>query len=156
MLNNQITKPRCSPQVVPDNWVISSQIWFETCRHFKLRISHHALAVAMYNAEGGKQSWETYLTRASLECQRQWDLEQVKVQAHKAHHERRGVVFLPVENGWKICIYHTYVWNYPSIKAWLTEYDASASIEAATAWFYEANAHLLPAQRHAELLASAV
>jgi hypothetical protein len=148
MINNRIIKPRCPSSVLPDDWIIFSQIWFETCRHFGLAISHHVLAVAMHKADEGKQPWEVYLTRCIVECQRQWDLEDVKVQANKAHHERRGVVFLPIETGWEIRVYDSYVWTYQSVKTWLADYDAQ------TAWFYEADAHLRPAQRRAEILAS--
>ncbi len=147
--NNQIARPHSELSAQHNEWIIFSQIWFHTCRHFRLPITHHALAVAMHKADGGEQTWEAYLTRAVVECQRQWDLEEAKVQANKAHHERRGVEFLPIETGWEIRVYANYIWHWPSIKAWLTEYDAQ------TAWFYEADAHLLPAQRRAELLARA-
>lgn len=158
--NNQIARSRRKLSALPDDAdlrsvLIFSQIWFQTCRHFRLPITHHALAVAMHKADEGKRpsvdgtSWETYLTRAIVECQRQWDLEEAKVQTDKAHHERRGVVFVPIEIGWEIRVYHSYIWTYQSIKAWLADYDAQ------TAWFYEADAHLRPAQRRAEILASA-
>ena len=147
--NNRIARPRRELSAKPNDWLIFSQIWFKTCRHFRLPITHHALAVAMHKASEGKQPWETYLTRAEVECQRQWDLEEAKVQMDKAHHERRGVVFVPIETGWEIRVYHSYIWTYQSVKAWLADYDAQ------TAWFYEADAHLRPAQRRAELLASA-
>ena len=150
MINNRIVKSCCLSSALPDDWIIFSQIWFATCRHFGLAISHHALAIAMYKADEGKQPWETYLTCAAVECQRQWDLEDARMQAHKAHHERRGVVFLPIETGWEIRVYDSYIWTYQNVKAWLADYDAQ------TAWFYEADSHLLPVQRRAEILASVV
>ena len=147
--NNQTARPRRELSAQYNEWIIFSQIWFDTCRHFGLPITHHALAVAMHKADKVRQTWEAYLTRAEVECQRQWDLEDAKVQADKAHHERRGVVFLPIGTGWEIRVYHSYIWRYQSIKAWLADYDSQ------TAWFYEADAHLRPAQRRTEILAGA-
>ena len=147
MPDNQIVKSHRSLQVAPDDWINFSCIWFETCRHFKLPITHHSLAVAMHKADEGQQTWEAYLTRAEVECQRQWDLEDLRIHQAMQTHEQQGVEFLPTEKGWEIRVYDTYIWQWQSVKAWLAEYDAQ------TAWFYEADGHLLPAQPRAERLA---
>lgn len=118
------------------DWLLLSEIWFSACRRFGHEISHHALAVAMHRMDEGRQTWDEYLKRAEVECQRQWDLEEAKVQTQKAHHEQRGVVFVPTQAGWEIRVRNTYIWNYQSVKAWLADYDIE------TAWFYEGTHHV--------------
>lgn len=130
---------------LPDEWFTFSAIWFHTCRRFGYEITHHALAVAMHKADGGAQGWEHYLARAQVECQRQWDLEDPCVQQGKALHERRGdTVFAPTETGWEIRVFNYTIWRLFSLKAWLRDFPGE------TAEFYEADAHLTPAQRRAE------
>lgn len=126
------------------DWILFGRNYFDAVQRFGGQLNQHGLAVAMHKADGGRLDWGAYLARALLECGRQFDLLDAGVMAQKDLHERRGLVFEATDRGWRITWLQWRVFGCTRLRDWFRLYPA------ASAWFYECDNHLTPAQRRAE------